>query len=114
MTIDQLIEQVKSAPDAVEFKSVIKTIEQNYQFTPTAFSNGSVENTADTNQGSCKIFAFAKLNGLTQEQTLPLFGQFYFNDVLKHPEAENHANIREFMKTGLNGVNFQGTPLTKN
>ncbi|MCY4043674.1 MAG: HopJ type III effector protein [Cellvibrionales bacterium] len=113
MAIEKLIQQINNDPDSTDFKEVIATIEANYAFTPTAFKNGLVNNSADKNQGSCKIFAFAKLNGLTKEQTLPLFGQYYFDEVLKHPDTDNHNNIRQFMKTGWGGITFDGIPLVK-
>jgi HopJ type III effector protein len=33
-------------------------------------------------------------------------------DVLENPEATNHQNIRNFMKTGWAGISFEGTALT--
>jgi hypothetical protein len=31
--------------------------------------------------------------------------------VLKHPEATDHQNIRNFMKTGWEGIRFEGEAL---
>ena len=72
-----------------------------------------LENSKDENLGSCKLLAFAKLQNLSKEETLACFGQFYFEDVLKSPNGEGHQNIRNFMKTGFEGLFFEGTPLKK-
>lgn len=82
-----------------------------YDYTPTTFTNGDAKNVAGTNEGSCKLFAFAQLNSLTEAQTLHAFGDYYRVDVLKNPEGSDHANIRNFIKTGWQGINFEGTAL---
>ena len=46
---------------------------------------------------SIKIFAFAKLNQLSKQNTLDCFGAFYREEVLKNPEGQDHMNIRTFM-----------------
>jgi hypothetical protein len=48
---------------------------------------------------------------LTKEQTLPLFGEFYRDDVLKKPHGTDHQNIRNFMKFGWEGITFDGDAL---
>ena len=106
MLISGLIEKVKNEPESIEFTEVIACIEANYNYTPARFTNGSVENAAGTNAGSCKIFAFAQLNNLSQDETLALFGAFYRNDVLLHPEEDDHANIRNFMQLSWAGITF--------
>lgn len=93
------------------FKAVLAYIEQHYDFTATAFSNGSQHNTAEQNQGSAKIFAFAQLNQLDQTQTLSLFSEHYAH-VLATPEATDHQNIRQFMQHGWAGIEFSGQALT--
>jgi len=35
-----------------------------------------------------------------------LFGDFYRKDVLGDLQGTNHQNIRNFMKTGWEGINF--------
>jgi hypothetical protein len=53
------------------------------------------------NEGSCKIFSFARLTGLTNEpieSTLALFGEYYQKDVLGNPNGSDHLNIRGAMK----------------
>ena len=46
-------------------------------------------------------------NGLDQEQTLTCFGDYYRKDVLEHPEGSDHANIRNFIKSGWSGIKFE-------
>jgi hypothetical protein len=49
---------------------------------------------------------------LSQEEALACFGAYYFEDVLKNPEGNDHLNIRNFMKTGWNGIRFESEALT--
>ena len=93
------------------FQETIAFIDENYHFTPTAFKNGNQHNNANENNGSCKIFAFAKLNQLSVEDTLSLFGDFYFKEVLEHPKENNHQNIRNFMIFGWDGISFDSQSL---
>ena len=115
MTINELIEKLNTQPDNIEFVEVIATIEAHYDYTPTRFTNGkngkTAINEAGQNEGSCKIFAFAKLNDLDEKQTLACFGQYYRDDVLSHPHGDDHANIRNFMHHGWDGIVFDGDAL---
>lgn len=117
MNIESLIAKLRSTPDAVEFTEVIDCIAANYDYTPARFSNGVGEgatlNDAGSNEGSCKIFAFALLNALTEAETLACFGKYYRDDVLQHPAATDHANIRNFMRHGWAGIQFAGPALTE-
>ncbi len=101
---------------AVSFDETIAVITENYQYHATEFSNGLNDhiliNKAGTNEGSCKIFAFAKLHQLNQQQTLNLFGDYYRRDVLNDPQGTGHQNIRNFMKYGWEGISFKGEALT--
>ena len=106
-------QQLKNSPETIDFKSVIAFIDENYNFTPTKFINGKTINEANQNNGSCKIFSFAKLNNLSKEETLALFGEFYRNDVVKNPKGNDHQNIRNFIQFGWNGISFEGEALTK-
>jgi hypothetical protein len=106
-----LPEQLKNSPETIQFKEVIAYIDENYDFTPTSFKNGNTINEAGQNNGSCKVFSFAKLQGLSKEQTLPLFGEFYREDVLKNPDGTDHQNIRNFMQHGWEGISFEGEAL---
>ena len=92
------------------FNEVIAFIEKYYQHQPTAFKNGEAYNEATQNQGSAKVFAFAKLNNLSVADTLYLFAEHY-HAVLAHPDATDHQNIRQFMVHGWPGLVFEGTAL---
>ncbi len=104
-TTTELIEQLNRGPS--DFDIVMQVIESEYNFMPSEFKNGQAINAENTNNGSCKIFAFGQLNGLSKQATLNAFGRFYTEDVLKHPENEDHQNIRNFMEFGWNGVRFE-------
>ncbi|WP_026052626.1 HopJ type III effector protein [Gayadomonas joobiniege] len=106
-----LLKQIKQNPASIQFKQVIEVIESEYVFTPQAFKNGDLENTAEQNQGSCKILSFAKLHQLNEAQTLHLFGDYYRQDVLQNPNGSDHQNIRNFMQTGWQGVDFSAVAL---
>lgn len=112
MTLQQFLEQLQNTPEAVAFDDTMAVIDQNYEFTPTAFSNGDQHNAAGENNGSCKILAFAHRHQLSEEQTLACFGRFYREDVLGQPDGDSHQNIRNFMKTGWQGVQFTQAPLS--
>lgn len=112
MNPQELIAQLRQNPTAIEFAQVIEVIEQNYDFQPTAFVNGELSSEAGQNSGSCKLFSFAQIHALNVEETLALFGAYYREDVLAHPEGDDHGNIRNFMRTGWAGIQFSGTALT--
>jgi len=111
MNLESLTVKLNENPESIEFNEVIELIESLYDFVPTRFNNGELENEEGTNNGSCKIFGFAKLHGLSEEHTLACFGHYYRDDVLMHPEADDHGNIRNFMKTGWSGISFSGEAL---
>lgn len=117
MTIEELIMQIKTRPETVEFEEVIDGIDDYYDYTPTHFTNGQghdvVINQPGSNEGSCKIFAFATLEGLNEEETLACFGKYYREDVLQHPQANDHANIRTFMRHGWSGIHFEHSALVR-
>jgi len=113
MTIEEFKIKLSTTPTEVAFSDTIKVIEDHYNFSPTSFSNGSVENIAGQNSGSCKIFAFAQKQELSKEETLTCFGTYYSEEVLKDPNGNGHQNIRNFMKTGFDGISFKGEALTK-
>ncbi|WP_256004069.1 MULTISPECIES: HopJ type III effector protein [Pedobacter] len=94
----------------MNFSGLIAFIEERYDHTPTAFRNGEVYNEASQNQGSAKVLTFAKLNGLSEEDTLQLFAEHY-EAVLATPEGTDHQNIRQFMARGWEGVAFEGVAL---
>ncbi len=115
MTPTEFINFLEEDPLNVEFADIIKLIDAYYKYTPTRFTNGvgsnPIENKAGENEGSCKIFAFARLQGLTEAQTLACFGRNYREDVLPNPDANNHPNIRRFITDGWKGIHFDREPL---
>ena len=112
MTVNTFLEKLNTTPQAVTFAETISVIEAHYIFEPTAFENGTQHNAAGENSGSCKIFAFAEIQQLIPETTLACFGAYYFEDVLGNPNGTDHQNIRNFMKTGWDGIAFYGSALT--
>lgn len=94
-----------------KFADVLTYIETRYTHTPTAFKNGAQHNAENENQGSAKVFSFAKLQDLNEQQTLSLFAEHYVS-VLATPDAQDHQNIRQFMQNGWNGIEFAGQALT--
>ncbi len=114
MTLESFLQKLKNNPEDIEFDDTMGIIDSLYTFTPTSFKNGDLINDAGQNSGSCKIFSFARLYRLTPEQTLACFGGYYRDDVLKHPENEDHQNIRNFMKSGWSGIEIDNEPLKAN
>lgn len=111
MTLNAFFAKLNSTPDTIQFSDTIAVIDAHYEFTPTAFQNGSIKNEAWQNSGSCKLFSFAKLHTLTEQQTLACFGDYYRVDVLQHPEAQDHQNIRNFVQSGWGGIQFESQAL---
>ena len=112
MTIEAYLEQLSRDPQSIDFETTISVIDNNYNFTPGEFKNGTLLNAENQNNGSCKIFAFAQLHQLSETQTLHCFGDYYRKDVLEHPDADDHQNIRNFMASGWQGISFSSTVLT--
>lgn len=116
MQIEELLTKVRGG-ERVAFQDTMAVITANYDYTPTRFTNGlgegRVVNEAGTNEGSCKLFYFARLHGLSAAETLALFGDHYWRDVLEHPESSGHANIRSFMKYGWDGIAYEGEVLRR-
>lgn len=111
MNLNDFLKKLNDTPDNIAFSDTMAVIEELYEFTPAAFKNGELMNEQGQNSGSCKLFAFAQLQDLSPQQTLACFGNYYRDDVLLHPDATDHQNIRNFMKTGWGGIKFAATPL---
>ena len=113
--LENTIKQIRSAPETTSFTEVINIIDSFYDYTPTQFINGTegerVVNAASENEGSCKIFSFARLHELDETQTLNWFGDYYRQDVLQNPEGTDHANIRTFIKHGWQQIKFDNSAL---
>jgi hypothetical protein len=106
----ELLQAIESAD--FMFSKTLTFIERWYLHTPCAFTNGNILNTAEQNQGSCKVLFFAMQEGLTNEQCLRCFGEHY-RDVLATPNKDNHLNLRRLLVDGLNGIHFDGIPLSR-
>jgi hypothetical protein len=97
--------QLSTEPETISFEQSIALIDALYDFTPSRFTNGALSNAEGENNGSCKILAFGLLHQLSEPQTLHLFGDYY-RSVLNTPTAQDHPNIRNFIRTGWDGVAF--------
>ncbi|MDF4201315.1 HopJ type III effector protein [Maribacter sp. SA7] len=111
MTLAEFKKKLTTAPKDVSFSDTMGVIDSKYSFTPTAYTNGSVSNEVGQNSGSCKLFSFAIKEGLTKEETLTCFGQYYFDEVLLDLKGTSHQNIRNFIETGFEGLSFEGEAL---
>jgi HopJ type III effector protein len=111
MQLDTFLTKLNTTPNQISFAETIATVDANYDFTPTAFRNGELENAAGQNSGSCKLLSLAKLHNFSAAQTLACFGDYYHIDVLQHPDASDHQNIRNFIRYGWDGVKFDGIAL---
>lgn len=116
MQLEELLSKVRRG-ERVAFADIMAVIGANYDYRPTRFFNGigadRIVNEAGTNEGSCRIFYFARLHRLSADETLALFGDYYWQDVLDHPESSDHANIRTFMKHGWAGIAHDGEALRR-
>ena len=110
MIIQQFITKLKVSPTEINFADTMQVIEDNYNFTPTTFTNGDITINAGENSGSCKLFAFAVHQKLRKEETLFCFGEHYKN-VLEDENGDSHQNIRNFMKSGFEGLAFDDEAL---
>jgi hypothetical protein len=107
--IDNLITSLKAGNTS--FTEVLAFIDKDYLHTPAAFKNGEAYNEATQNQGSAKVFAFAIINNINEEDALYLFAEHY-QAVLATPEAADHQNIRQFIINGFAGIEFESVALT--
>lgn len=112
MQLEQFLNNLASAPNSIEFADTMAVIDAHYSAKDTAFDNDGLHNAAGQNMGSCKLFAFAQLQQLTEPATLACFGHYYREHVLGNPHGDDHQNIRNFMRTGWAGIRFSAQPLT--
>ncbi|WP_405977010.1 HopJ type III effector protein [Streptomyces sp. NBC_00158] len=94
------------------FADTLAFVAAHYDYQPQAFRNGDLENAAGENEGSCKTLGLAVLEGLSDEEALLAFGEYY-RGVLATPDGTDHGNIRNLIAHGLAGVSFTGRPLTR-
>ena len=71
-----IIEQLKNTPEELVFSNVITYIDEHYEFTPTKFTNGNTVNEANQNNGSCKVFSFAKITNFLQKRRFYYLASF--------------------------------------
>lgn len=106
--------KVRLHTETVVFAETLALVGEMYRYTPTALSNGigddALHSPAGTNEGSCKVFAFAQMNSLSHDETLACFGEHY-QVVLADPAGTGHPNIRLFMRDGFAGIRFADAPL---
>ncbi|OIR19726.1 HopJ type III effector protein [mine drainage metagenome] len=112
MELETFLQRLGTVPESVTFDETMAVIDAHYSISPTAFRNGLLNNAAGQNNGSCKLFSFARLHGLSQQQTLHCFGKYYRDDVCMHPDGSDHQNIRNFIQTGWAGIEFSGDALS--
>jgi len=104
---------VEMDADNLVFEDVIALIDEHYESQLLEFKNGDIVNKQGENEGSAKVLSYAALSNMDKETTLKLWGQFY-REVLADPNGTSHANIRNFMKNGWDGVPFEnGIALTR-
>ena len=98
----------------VTFNEVMAKVDECFDSSPRRRvgidSTRETRNAAGTNNGSCKTFYFAKMRGLSEDAALRLFCEHY-EDVLRTPDGDPHANIRAFMENGYAGLAFEGEAL---
>jgi len=94
------------------FSETLAFVAEHYDYQPSDFSNGGVENAAGQNEGSCKTLGLAMLEGFSDQEALLCFGEHY-RSVLATPDGSDHANIRALMRTGLEGVRFSQNALAR-
>jgi len=104
---------VEMSGDDLSFEEVIELIDTHYETGLIEFKNGDIVNASGENEGSAKVLSYAALSGMDKDTTLKLWGQYY-REVKANPDGSDHANIRNFMKYGWEGVPFEnGIALTK-
>lgn len=104
---------VEMDADDLKFQEVMELIDTHYESGLIEFKNGDIVNKPGENEGSAKLLSYAALSEFDKETTLKLWGQYY-REVLADPDGDSHQNIRNFMKTGWEGVPFEnGIALTR-
>jgi len=104
---------VEMDADALKFEDLMELIDTHFETGLIEFKNGNTVNKPGENEGSAKLLSYAALSDFDKETTLKLWGQYY-REVLADPDGDSHQNIRNFMKTGWEGVPFEnGIALTR-
>jgi hypothetical protein len=87
----------------VSFRETIATIDEHYVYFEVPFTCGDLNSKPNENIGSAKVFSFALLNRMDEKATLGLFGEIARE---LSPSGTDHGNIRNFMKYGWKGIQF--------
>ena len=64
--------KLRTDPENIQFSDVIALIDAHYDHIPTVFSNGAMINEATQNQGSAKVFSFARIHNLSKIENLTM------------------------------------------
>jgi hypothetical protein len=110
-TLEAFLDELEQSPRTIEFSDTMAIIDSCYDYTPAGFTNGDLDNAAGENEGSCKLFTFAALNELTEARTLACFGAYYRDDVIGNLTGTDHQNIRNFLRNGWAGMEFEADAL---
>jgi hypothetical protein len=104
---------VEMDADSLKFEELMELIDTHYEVGLLEFKNGDILNKQGENEGSAKLLSYAAISEFDKETTLKLWGQYY-REVLADPDGDSHQNIRNFMKTGWDGVPFEnGIAITR-
>lgn len=104
---------IEMSGDDLMFEEFLEMVDTQYESGLIEFKNGDIVNEPGENEGSAKVLSYAALSDFDKETTLKLWGQYY-REVKADPDGDSHANIRNFMKYGWDGVPFEnGISLTK-
>lgn len=108
--INELIVSLKSGEH--ELSDTLMSIDAHYDDQPQSLTNGPVYSVPGQNEGSCKVFGLAVLEGLSEKQALLAFGEHY-RDVIASRRNIDHGNIRALIAYGLMGVKFDEPSLSR-
>lgn len=104
---------VEMSADDLTMEEVLEMINTHYETQLLEYTVGDVVNKQGENEATGHILSYAALSNMDKETTLKLWGQHY-RAVLANPDGTDHANIRNFMKFGWEGVPFEnGIALTR-
>lgn len=111
MNTEQYLEKLKSG-EGMQFADFTDLIENEYNFTAVGFTNGDLSNGDDENQGSAKVLCFGIMHELGENEVLRCFGEHYQSVLGSLADRTSHLNIRNFMRTGWQGVVIDPSALT--
>lgn len=94
------------------FDNIIAFIDENFEFIDCVMTINQINSFVGQNVKSKKIYATAILLEVDITEALTWFGKYY-RDVCNTPNQDNHANIRNVIRVGIENVYFsiEGLPL---